>query len=328
LRSFFAFSVAAAAPYLIFVVFIISHGVFSKFWFWTIAYARAYASLNSFSQGVRHFTTTTIAISNGIEPILILSLIGAAAALKSPREARERTLWVGGFIASILATSLDLMFRPHYYVLILPFVSVFCAYTLERLAMSRSHHARKALLSALLIVGICGYSYQHLCASELNLPPDLLTEMTYNPLAMFTKAPNIADYIEKHTPKGSSIAVIGSEPEIYYYSHREAACPYLYLYPIMERQSYQNRMIKDYENNIEKNKPIMIVVQESDLRNDKEDHVLPESFKAWLRLYIQQHYRYAYSDAARSISHADCPLFPHDPTATYYWVFSRINKGK
>ena len=71
----------------------------------------------------------------------------------------------------------------------------------------------------------------------------------------FIPAKDIADYIKHNTTDTDKIAVLGSEPEIYFYSGRKAATGYLYTYPLVEDQPYNLIMQNEMINEIEKNKP-------------------------------------------------------------------------
>jgi hypothetical protein len=43
-------------------------------------------------------------------------------------------------------------------------------------------------------------------------------------------------YIRDHTQSDDRIAVLGSEPEAYFYARRRAATKYIYTYPLLARQ--------------------------------------------------------------------------------------------
>jgi hypothetical protein len=61
----------------------------------------------------------------------------------------------------------------------------------------------------------------------------------------------IARYIRERTQPGERVAVIGSEPQIYFYSGRRSATGSIYTYPRMELQPYasamQRQMIREIE---------------------------------------------------------------------------------
>jgi hypothetical protein len=85
-----------------------------------------------------------------------------------------------------------------------------------------------------------------------------ITRMRYggNP---FPEAIEVANYIREHTDPNDRIAVLGSEPEIYFYAGRKSATGYIYTYPLMEPQSFAHHMQQEMIAEIEQAKPKYIV---------------------------------------------------------------------
>ena len=75
----------------------------------------------------------------------------------------------------------------------------------------------------------------------------------------FVEAPAVAGYIREHSSPNARVAVLGSEPEIYFYSHRHSATGYLYAYPLMEPQPYPLKMQREMIGEIESNQPEYLV---------------------------------------------------------------------
>src|SRR5262249_22174659 len=73
----------------------------------------------------------------------------------------------------------------------------------------------------------------------------------------------VAKYIADNSPPDARIAILGSETEIYFLSHRHSATGYIYTYPLMEPQPFaltmQNEMITD----IETNRPEFIIFSDN-----------------------------------------------------------------
>ena len=67
----------------------------------------------------------------------------------------------------------------------------------------------------------------------------------------FPESVPIARYLREHTAPGDRVAVVGSEPQIYFYAGRRSATGYIYTYPLMELQPYatamQQAMIREIE---------------------------------------------------------------------------------
>ena len=70
----------------------------------------------------------------------------------------------------------------------------------------------------------------------------------------------IADYLKKHTGPDDRIAVIGSEPQIFFYADRISATGYIYTYALMESHPFAVKMQQDMIRQIETQKPEYIVV--------------------------------------------------------------------
>jgi hypothetical protein len=56
------------------------------------------------------------------------------------------------------------------------------------------------------------------------------------PESPFAESIRIAEYLREHTSLSDTIAVLGSEPQIYFYSNRHSATGYIYAYGLMEAQ--------------------------------------------------------------------------------------------
>ena len=75
----------------------------------------------------------------------------------------------------------------------------------------------------------------------------------------FFESFTIADYIERNTGKMDDVAVLGSEPQIYFYSKRRSVTPYIYMYPLMEVHKYALNMQKNMIRDIESAQPAYLV---------------------------------------------------------------------
>ena len=75
----------------------------------------------------------------------------------------------------------------------------------------------------------------------------------------FIEAVDIAEYISRNTKPSDRIAVLGSEPEIYFYANRKSATGYIYTYALMESQAYAQRMQDEMIREIESVHPAYLV---------------------------------------------------------------------
>jgi hypothetical protein len=110
----------------------------------------------------------------------------------------------------------------------------------------------------------------------------------------FPEAMVVADYIRDHSSPQDRIAIIGSEPEIYFLSHRRSATGYIYMYPLMENQKYALRMQSEMIHEVESTQPKFVVFVDNQLSwgwgppwNASEPHM---DIFAWARDYVNADY--------------------------------------
>jgi hypothetical protein len=75
----------------------------------------------------------------------------------------------------------------------------------------------------------------------------------------FPESLEIARYLRQNTSSNDRIAVIGSEPQIYFYAQRRAASGYLYTYALMESHPFALEMQKEMIREVETAKPKYLV---------------------------------------------------------------------
>jgi hypothetical protein len=75
----------------------------------------------------------------------------------------------------------------------------------------------------------------------------------------FPESVQIADYLKEHTSPTDTVAVIGSEPQILFLSHRHSASGYIYVYPLTEPQPLAPQMGKEFISQIETARPKYVV---------------------------------------------------------------------
>ena len=73
----------------------------------------------------------------------------------------------------------------------------------------------------------------------------------------FPESVEIGRYLASHSAPGARIAVLGSEPQIFFYSRRRSATGNIRTYPLMESQSHAVEMQKETTRILRKPIPIM-----------------------------------------------------------------------
>lgn len=285
------FSLGAAVPFLLTCLVLWRAGVFGKFWFWTVSYASQYASNYGLIAGGYFFKQTFGAILWSSLGIWLIAILGAAVVGWDGR-LRSNAGFVLGFTAfSFLAVCPGLFFRPHYFILLLPatslLVGIAVASTTSMVGRSKRNRMWQYVPSALLTLALAASFYSQR-DFFLETDPVAACRAIYagNP---FPEAIPISDYIREHTPANATIAVLGSEPEIYFYSHRHSATGYIYTYGLMEEQKYALQMQQQMISEIEASRPEMLVFVNLSTSWLPDLHS-EQLIYTWARKYIQDYY--------------------------------------
>ncbi len=281
----------ALVPYGITCLVFVLSGTFDKFWFWTFKYAKAYAAVAPLSVDWQLFKDPALFIIQSAPLIWLMVLLGLLT-LVLDDHARRRLIFVGlFFVCSVVAISPGFYFRPHYFILLLPASAVLAGISINVLVnklLSQRPRLVKYGLS-LLLTGICvaGTVYQHR-QLLFNMTPFQLSRTVYG-LNPFPETLEIAQFIRANTNENDRIAVLGSEPQIYFYAGRRSASGYVYMYALMENHDYALRMQKEMIQEIENAQPKFIVfvnVATSWLKTQLSHPLL----QRWLKNYQFSHY--------------------------------------
>jgi hypothetical protein len=289
-RNNLIFDTGAILPFGLTCLLLWHAGVFGKFWFWTIDYAHQYGSLVPLSAGMRVFTKMAPEVV-GSSGWTLWTLAGVALItyVWRIRSSPERVFLIGLFLVSVAAVCAGLFFRPHYFVLLLPAISLLVGVLIadmERLLNTRSYAARTLpLLLAAAAIGLPMVGEQNFL---LGRPVDSIPRYVYGE-SPFVESIQIAKYIREHSSPEDTIAVLGSEPQIYFYSHRHSATGYIYTYGLMEPQKYARQMQQEMIHEIEEARPkylVSVVIDDSWSFWGKSDRYIFN----WANEYTAQNY--------------------------------------
>jgi hypothetical protein len=284
-----AYSLGVALPFLLTCLILFKAGVFEKFWFWTFSYASLYATNVGIGDGSRLLRDAIVGMAGPLLFVLVLAVAGLVL-LFWDRQARERVLFAGGFaLFSFLAVSVGLYYRVHYFIMLWPAMAMLVGVAMA--VATRKLSARSSLLRAVpwaclfIAFGFAIYDQRDLL---FEMGPLTACRNVYleNP---FPEAIDIADYIREHSSPEARIAVLGSEPEIYFYAHRHSATGYIYTYGLMEPQKYALKMQKEMIAEIEAAQPEFLVFADMNvswlIRPDSNPLIF-----MWAKDYMQQYY--------------------------------------
>jgi hypothetical protein len=283
----------AAIPFASLCLVLFVQGVLGRFWFWTFQYAKEYVSLVSLWDGWWSFATTFRDITQANRWIWILAAAGFVLMWVVRWSSEIRIFLTALLFASFVATCPGFYFRQHYFIMLLPALALFCGVailSIERLlAGVVSRKTAHAMGVVVFVVAIGSYTL-HDSYYLFSMPSRQLSRSRYgsNP---FVEAPELSRYIQSHTDVGDRIAVLGSEPEIYFYANRKSATGYIYTYELFEDQKYSRRMQDEMIEEITAVHPKYVVfvrVATSWLPRDRTEKIV-----TWSDAYLSECYSLA-----------------------------------
>ena len=282
------FLAGAAVPLGVTSLILWRAGVLDTFWFWTVNYARQYGSLVPLSQAPQIFSRSANEVVLTAWPIWTLAGIGALTVWD--HRIRASIFFLIGFLFfSALAVCPGFFFRTHYFILVLPAVSL-----LAGAAISKLTEILEGRLILLRLVPLLLFAFA--VSVPIMFDKKIFFEVSPNqacgliyPDNPFLESVRIGTYVREHTEPGDTIVVLGSEPEIYFYSHRHSATGYIYTYGLMEPQKYAHHMQEEMIREIEDARPkylISVAMGYSWLRRPDSE---PAIF-TWANEYMAQNY--------------------------------------
>jgi hypothetical protein len=300
-------------------------GTFGRFWFWTVPYARVYGRLQSLPEGMDRLET--FFAFGGDRWFYLTGTLGLLALFWRKAAAEREFFFTAFFFCSFFATAAGLYFRGHYFILMLPVICLLIGDALAWLADELGRRRwpwLRAAPAGLFLAGSLWLAWQYR-AVWFELPIAQASKALYLAEA-FVECQECADYIRAHSAPQDRIAVIGSEPEIYFYAHRHSVSGYIYMYDLVREQPFADAMRREFTNDVESLKPrwiVLINAGASWMPWPKE----ARPFVDWINSYPRQFYELV---GLAAVYQTDSAYFwdpdgikKHEQTASSVFVFRR-----
>jgi len=232
------YGLGALAPFGLACVWFAGRGVFGEFIFWAFQYSSTYGFDRGLSDAIEALQLNTVPILPSVLGFALLLVVGLGDQLRRiflvPGD-RQRAAFLVGFFAFTIASVIPgLVFRQHYFLMVVPAAGLLCAAGIETLVRAtRVPNGRAAAIGATLLTSLA--IAQFAFAERLylfRLSPDQIARYTYqlNPIVELRE---IAGFIRARTAPNDRVAVLGSEPQIYLYANRRSASTLIVMYPMM-----------------------------------------------------------------------------------------------
>ncbi len=255
------FLLGATLPFALTCLVLYRAGVFHNFWFWIFSYASQYASTETLSPGLRNLSRSFSVLLRASPWLWIIALAGVSAPWWNSSARRHAVFMLGLLLFSFVAVCPGLYFRGHYFVLMLPAVAILIAVAVSSAVAwigEKFPSRRLQLLPVFVFVAVWGLAIWNNREVYFELTPEQVCRRIYssNP---FVEAEQAGDYLREHSAPSDTVMVFGSEPEIYFDARRHSASGYIYMYSLLEEQSYWPVMQKQMMAEVEARRPAYVV---------------------------------------------------------------------
>jgi 4-amino-4-deoxy-L-arabinose transferase-like glycosyltransferase len=265
-RAGMVFLAGAALPIALVTGYFAACGALSEFWDCTVAHNLYYSASLPLREYPEHldralFTTESAGLpplSLTLGPVFSLAFVGLFTGLR-PRAnlaaglPPHHRLWLAGWLFfSLAGASVGGYFRHHYFIQIMPAVSLLAALGTRSLTCWLPLDLRGLTTAAVAGLSVLwGVAY----AWEFYVPfkneEQLVRESKrYYPVT-FSESATVARYLVEHTTPDEPIYIFGSEPQVYFYARRTSASRYIFVYPLMtafaDTAARQQQVIRELE---------------------------------------------------------------------------------
>lgn len=260
-HQFTLLSLGVIIPFVFSGLVIWLDGTFARFWFLNFTYARKYLIALPFPVGFNNFVVQMARIVASAPLIWLLAVVGIASMFWDKLVKNKRIFLILFAVFSFLAICPGNYFREHYFILVLPAVALLSSvgvFSIARLVPSVNSDKLVIGTPLLLFIIILGHSIFDQRQYLFQFDPLKISRVTYGPNP-FIESLQIADYIKKNSTKEDRVVIMGSEPQINFYSNRRSSTGYVFVDQLMQNQSYALPMQQELIKEVETNPPEYIV---------------------------------------------------------------------
>jgi len=282
LRRIGFFGAGLALPFLLTCLLMAWAGTFDRFWFWTVVYASAHAGVQGWQAGLK--ALVDFDVKAGAVRWSGVAAVAGLVYLARDKGRSEARLVIGWLLAfSLIAFTVGFYFSQHSFIMMLPVACLLIAVAARRAAQAMG----EAVPAGIFALGCAVFIFANR-GLWFEQTPEAASRALYGGNA-FTEAVTIANYIQEHSSATDTIAIMGSEPEIYFLAHRHSASDYIYMYDLMQTHRYTLDMQKETMRQIEAAKPafLLIVYVDSSWMISNDSNM---SIARWYKTFWDKYY--------------------------------------
>ena len=277
---------------LSFFLIIVAKGSFQDMIFWTYEIPKNYVSKIPFDDGVKYFTYTKDAILQNYKFFWYHSLLAIILCLLKTVSWKQKFFGVTLLAFSFFTIVPGFYFYGHYWIQTIPGLSIVAGltyYTIISLANKfiKFQNLKYVYLGVFVIL-----TYSHVSALKAyyfkpNYERILRNVYGTNP---FPESMEIGNWINANSKPEDNIVLLGSEPQIYFYTKKHSPSRHAYFAAIVDNVPQHKEWQREFVKDVKKAKPRYLIY----FNHPISLFVQPNTDKYvfdWANKYVNENYK-------------------------------------
>jgi|GEM_PF-647574 len=289
-----SYSIGGFAIIIVFFTIIAMKGSFADMIWWTYTHSKDYVSAVPFEEGVKYFKYGRDAIVEHYKFFWVHSILALALCLFKQVDFKLKAFGITLLAFSFLTIVPGFYFYGHYWIQAIPGFAIVAGltyYCFDVILKNKFNLKQKSIRYAYLGIFVAA-SLSHMSKLKsyyFHPNYELILRQVYgsNP---FPEAMEIGNYINSHAKPEDNITLIGSEPQIYFYTHKKSPSRHAYFTSVVnaipQHYYWQREFVKD----VEKQKPRYLVFFNHSISLLVQPNVDQYVFE-WANKYITANYK-------------------------------------
>lgn len=261
----------------------------SEFVFWTVTWPQIYLGERSLDDGINDLSRRLSNMMQGYWPLWTGGILALGAVLASNISLKTKVALTVLFVLSLATVVPGLRFYGHYWIQLLPAFAItfgvgmrYVKQWLQKKSNNGKFLYRLFMLTVLLSPVVL--------SSNLFFDPDhtQVLRKTYG-MNPFPEMKEIGEYLKPNVQEGETLAIFGSEPELYFYTNTRAPSSYSYFSHLVKSGDESQQWQRDFLDSIEAKQPRYIVYLQHTV-SWNADKGGAEAINGWATDYLNQNY--------------------------------------
>lgn len=242
---------------------IILKGSFDEMIYWAYEHPKQYVSNMPFEEGIKYFKYTRDAIVQNYKFFWVHSFLALVLCLLKPINIKYKILGITLLFFSFLTIVPGFYFYGHYWIQTVPGLSLVAGLTFYSVTsiLKDTFNFKQPFIKYLYLIIFSFLTFKHVSGLKSyyyhpNYERILRSVYGNNP---FPESMEIAKYINTHSKLEDNIVLIGSEPQIYFYTKKKSPSRHAYFTSVVNNVKDHKKWQREFAEGTEKANPKFVI---------------------------------------------------------------------